>query len=177
MTAMFRKRILKDAVGAGTLLAACLIGGVVINEIRPNPLPLVYSSPEVRLHQTVKKLDGASGLSIPLDGDVDLDEMHKISATRAALILDARPEIFYRLGHIPSALSLPRDDFENQYRAVESILQAQRDKVLVVYCAGSDCEDSQMVGDALARLGYAHVRLFRGGWSDWEGGNLPEEKE
>ena len=24
---------------------------------------------------------------------------------------------------------------------------------------------------------YSHVRLFRGGWSDWESGNLPEEKE
>jgi rhodanese-related sulfurtransferase len=112
---------------------------------------------------------------ISLEGDVSLDEMKSISASRAALILDARPEIFYRLGHIPSALSLPRDDFEQQYRARQSLLQSHRDQVLVVYCSGGDCHDSQMVADALERLGYPHVRVFRGGWSDWQGAGLAEE--
>jgi rhodanese-related sulfurtransferase len=103
--------------------------------------------------------------------------MQRISVGRAALILDARPEIFYRFGHIPSALSLPRDDFENGYRALGAVLQRDRQQVLVVYCAGNDCQDSQMVGEALQRLGYPHVRLFRGGWSDWESENLPVEKQ
>lgn len=174
---MLKKLIFKDVIGAWILLAVSLFGGVALNQIRPQPLPLVYSSPEARLHETVGKGDHASNPPILGEGDVDLDEMQKISSTRAALILDARPEVFYRLGHIPSALSLPRDDFENRYRAIQSVLQANRQKVVVVYCAGTDCRDSQMVGDALQRLGYSHVRLFRGGWGDWEAGNLPEEHE
>ena len=169
--------ILKDAIGVWILLTACLLAGVIINEIRPNPLPLVYSPPEARLHETVDRLGHPSHSPIALEGDVSLDEMREISATRAVLILDARPEVFYRLGHIPSAINLPRDDFENQYRAVEWVLRSSRDKVVVVYCSGSECQDSRMVGDALARLGYSHVRLFRGGWSDWESGNQPEERQ
>ena len=174
---MIKKLILKDAFGVWILLTACLFGGVILNEIRPNPLPLVYAPPETRIRQAVERMDYFPKSPISLEGDVSLEEMRQISSTHAALILDARPEIFYRLGHIPSALSLSRDNFEKQYHAVEFILQAHRDKVLVLYCAGSDCRDSQMVGDALIRLGYLHVRLFRGGWSDWESSNLPEEQE
>jgi rhodanese-related sulfurtransferase len=177
MNTLFRKLIVRDALGVWILLTACLVGGVVVNEIRPKPLSLVYLSPRARMDQAVAKMNPSSKVSIATGGDVDLDEMQKISSDRAAMILDARPEIFYRVGHIPSAMSLPRDDFENRYRAIGSMLQAHRDKVLVIYCSGNDCQDSQMVGEALERLGYSHVRLFRGGWSDWESGNLPEEKE
>jgi rhodanese-related sulfurtransferase len=174
---MVKKLIVKDLLGAWILLTACILGGVIVNELRPLPLPLVYSPPQVRLRDAVGRLEGASGFPIPTKGEVSLDEMKRISATRGAVILDARPEIFYRLGHIPSALSLPRDDFEKTYHALEPLLQSYRDTVMIVYCAGQECEDSQMVGDALASLGYPHVRLFRGGWSDWEGGDLPEERE
>jgi 3-mercaptopyruvate sulfurtransferase SseA len=174
---MWKKLILKDAVGGWMLLTGCLMAGVILNEMRTKPLPLVYSSQEARLEQTVEKLGEGPSPSIQSEGDVSLEEMQKISAGRAALILDARPEIFYRIGHIPSALSLPRDDFENGYRVLASVLQQHREQVLVVYCSGNECQDSQMVGNALQRLGYPHVRIFRGGWSDWESQNLPEEKQ
>lgn len=174
--AMWKERILKDALGVGILLTGCLAAGIILNEIRAKPLPLVYSSPEARLNHAVESLGVGKPLPVAKEGDVSLEEMQTISAGRAALILDARPEVFYRGGHIPSALSLPRDDFENGYRGLASVLEPHRDDVLIVYCAGSDCHDSQMVGDALRRLGYAHVRIFRGGWGEWEGGNLAEEK-
>jgi len=159
------------------LLTGCLICGLFINEMRATPLSLVYSPPETRLNHAVDELGAATTIPISLDGDINRDEMQKISADRLALILDARPEIFYRLGHIPSAISLPRDDFEKQYQALQSTIQAHQDQPVVVYCSSMDCHDSQMVAEALQKLGYHHVRLFRGGWSDWESGNLPEEKE
>lgn len=174
---MFKKLIVHDFIGVWLLLTGCLIGGLVINEMRPMPLSLVYSSPESRLNQTVEQLGSTAAVPVALDGDVDRDEMQKISSNHVALILDARPEIFYRFGHIPSALSLPRDDFEKQYQVLQSTLQSHRAEPMVVYCSGSDCHDSQMVADALQKLGYPHVRLFRGGWNDWENASLPEEKE
>jgi rhodanese-related sulfurtransferase len=174
---MLKKIVLQDVVGLWLLLTGCLIGGLVLNEMRPAPLPLVYSPPQTRLDHSVEHLNSTENSAVALDGDVAREEMRKLSANRAALILDARPEIFFRLGHIPSALSLPRDDFEKQYQALQAVLQSHRANALVVYCSSPDCHDSQMVADALQKLGYAHVRLFRGGWSDWENANLPEEKE
>ena len=173
---MWKKLILKDAMGVWMLLTGCLAGGVILNEMRPQPFPLIYSPPAARLDQAVENLGEGKPLPLPQEGDVSLDEMQKIIAGQSTLILDARPEIFYRVGHIPSALSLPRDDFENGYHVLAHVLESHRDQVVVVYCSGGDCHDSQLVGDALRRLGYAHVRLFRGGWAEWEGENLPEEK-
>ena len=174
---MFKNLFLQDVIGLWLLLTGCVVGGLVLNEMRPAPLPLVYASPQTRLDRSVKQLNAADNIAVALDGDVAKEEMQKLSEKRTVLILDARPEIFYRLGHIPSALSLPRDDFEKQYQALQAVLQTYRGKPLVVYCSGADCHDSQMVADALQKLGYAHVRLFRGGWSDWASANLPEEKE
>jgi rhodanese-related sulfurtransferase len=174
---MWIKQILKDAMGVWLLLTGCVATGIILNEMREKPLPLIYAPPEVQVNQAVETPGNGIMLPIRKQGDVSLEEMREISAGRAAIILDARPDIFYQVGHIPSALSLPRDDFENGYRALASLLQRHREQVLVVYCAGEDCPDSQTVGEALQHLGYPHVRLFRGGWGDWESDNLPVEKE
>lgn len=169
--------MIKDVFNVCGLLAACAMGGIILNQLRANPLPLVYTPPQARLEQTVENLGAGPTLTAPSKGNLNLEEMRSISVNRAAVILDARPEIFYRIGHIPSALSLPRDDFESRYQVLAPILQPRRNEVLVVYCSGENCEDSRMVGDALERLGYTRVRLFRGGWSEWDGENLPEERE
>lgn len=174
---MIGKLLLQDALWVWALLTVCLLGGLVLNEARPQPLPLAYSPPAARLNSTVGRLAAEDGTPLTRKGDVDLAQMRKISAGHTALILDARPEIFYRIGHIPAALSLPRDDFEHRYPLIEPVLRAHRGQTIIVYCSGRNCDDSQLVGDALAHLGYADVRLFRGGWSDWEEGGLPEEKE
>ena len=174
---MWKRLILKDAFRVWMLLTGCLVGGFLINKMRAKPLPMCYSPRDVHLDLSVKDLGEKSSQPVLRGGDVSLEEVVKISASRTALILDARPEVFYRVGHIPSALSLPRDNFEGSYRILAPTLRERRNQLIVVYCSANDCGDSKEVGDALARLGYPHVRLFRGGWSDWDGENLPEEKE
>ena len=172
---MVKRLLLRDAISAWLLFAACLVGGVVLNAWRAEPLPLLYSSPKERLTRVAENLAPENITPLGDEGDVDLDAMRQLWAAHSALIIDARPEIFYRVGHIPSAISLPRDDFEAKYRELASELQNYRNQPVVVYCSSNECEDSQMVAEALQRLGLAHVRLFRGGWSEWESQNLPEE--
>lgn len=160
---MLRKYIIRDIPGVFLLLIASLVGGLGLNEMRSSPLPLVYSSPQSNLDQTAE--------------DVDLEEMQKLWATHEALIVDARSEQAYRAGHIPSAVNLPRDDFDKKYQALLTILQSHRTQPLIVYCSGLRCPDSQIVAAELQRRGYLHVRLLSGGWNSWQSANLPEEKE
>ena len=174
---MRRKTIIQEILGIWLLFTGCLIGGLMLNEMRAKPLAWVYASPQSRLAQSIDRLGSPARISVSGERDVTTAEMQSLSATNAAVILDARPDIFYRLGHIPAALSLPRDDFEKQYQVLRSSLLNHRTSTLVVYCSSSDCHDSQMVADALQKLGYRRVRLYRGGWTDWVGANLPEEKE
>jgi predicted sulfurtransferase len=65
--------------------------------------------------------------------------------SKRGLVLDARPEIFHRLGHVPGALSLPRDDFETGYAALKEKLEADRSQPIVIYCSSASCEDSGLV--------------------------------
>lgn len=156
------------------LAAASVVGGLILNEMRAKPLSLVYASPPARFAPSAATGGASSSAELIRDDDVSRDEMKQLVSDRSAVVLDARPEIFYRIGHIPSALSFPRDDFDAQYPRLKSTLENGRP--IVVYCSGRDCHDSQLVADALRGLGLSHVRIFRGGWYDWSGADLPREK-
>jgi len=107
---------------------------------------------------------------------ISLEQFQRCAQPGEALVLDARPRIFYSLSHVPSALSLPRDDFEVSYARLKSQLEKDRARPLAVYCSDADCEDSKLVANALLKLGYSQVLRFKGGWAAWQDAHLPEEK-
>jgi len=174
---VLQKNIIRDAAGACLLLTGCLIAGLLLNEMRPGALPWIYSPLGARLHQVTEELSPSTINSLALDEGIDRDEMQKISIDHGALVIDARPEKQYRSGHIPSAVSLPRDDFDQRYQVLQPVLQSHLDQRIIVYCSNFHCPDSQIVAAELLKRGCQHVRLFRGGWDDWQTAGLPEEKE
>ena len=62
------------------------------------------------------------------------------------LIIDARPLIFYELGHIPNAVSLPLVNFEDSYSEVTQKYDLDKFKQIIVYCSDKDCGDSIKLG-------------------------------
>jgi rhodanese-related sulfurtransferase len=163
-------------VGIGTA-ATCL--GLLINQFRDDRLPLIYESKTQRIEKAVAKIavespvDSNSDLMLP--PDIPVGQMKTFSEERSVLILDARPEIFHRLGHIPGAVSFPREDFENAYSALRQKIEADKSQPLAVYCSGASCEDSELVVKGLSSLGYTNIGMFRGGWAEWQRTGLPEE--
>lgn len=83
---------------------------------------------------------------------------------------------FHRFGHIPKAISLPREDFEACYSKQRTLLEKHKKHPVVIYCSGVSCEDGEMVANALIALGFTDVRFYRGGWDEWTRIGLPEEK-
>jgi rhodanese-related sulfurtransferase len=173
-----KANLLADIIGAFVVATVAFLIGWGTNTLRSNPLPWTYVTPQKRLVRQVNQIGVIVQNSLPpmVEKDVSLGEMKRIYHNSSCLILDARPEIFYKVSHIPSAKSLPRDDFVSHYQDLQNILAPFRGKELVVYCSGSGCEDSQMTADALRKLGYTHVRVFSGGWDEWDAAQLPEEK-
>ena len=126
---------------------------------------------------------------------LDYEGMKEVVERGGALILDARPELFHRLGHIPGALSLPRDDFEQGYMALKDCIIAllrngiidagakpdvpsenamdnlafglAKNYPLVLYCANDTCKDAELAREALAKLGYTRISIYTGGWAEW----------
>jgi rhodanese-related sulfurtransferase len=121
------------------------------------------------------KLARSPSKPIPLPTDITLEELRPLVATRSALIIDARPRVFWHLGHIPGALSLPRDDFDAAYAKLASQIEAAQGQPIVIYCEGGPCRDAEFVASGLHARKTGHIRIFRLGWVGWksQAGHVP----
>lgn len=173
--------LLKDAIDILCLITVATLIGLTINQLRDKPLPLVYESKMLRLERAVDNLAASANTQNPntahvaLPHAITLDQLQQFIKEKSGVVFDARPEIFHRLGHIPGAYSLPREDFENSYKTFQPKLEQDRSQPIIVYCSGSSCEDSTLVQKSLQALGYTNVAVFSGGWSEWQDKGLPVE--
>jgi rhodanese-related sulfurtransferase len=99
-----------------------------------------------------------------------------LSEGKKAIVIDARPAKLYEMGHVPGAINISREQFAADYEKEKASVEADRERPVVVYCNGLDCEDSKMVSGALIKLGFRRVLLYKGGWQEWTFQHLPEEK-
>jgi len=141
------------------LLFASLAAGLASNGLRPHPLPLVYVA-------TPPVVEGS---------DLDLGHFEALVAAGEGLVLDARPELFHRVGHVPGALSLPREDFDAAYARLGQRLEHFRAGPIAVYCSDESCDDSRFVQMRLQRMGFRRVVVFPGGWDAWTNAGLGRE--
>jgi rhodanese-related sulfurtransferase len=180
MPSNFSKNLSRDILflwGVGTV-SLCI--GLTLNELCDKPIPLSYETKMDRLQMTVSKIESTELVhqsSDVVSSNLGLDGFRQFVEQHRGIVLDARPEIFHRLGHVPTAFSLPRNDFEAGYAKIKAQLERNKDQPLAVYCSDSSCEDSTMVEQALVSLGYTHVSVFRGGWNEWTDEGLPIEKK
>jgi rhodanese-related sulfurtransferase len=166
-------QILRDFGGVALLAIVSLVAGLMMNRFSAAPLPLVYQTPEQRFDAELTTLVAAPPFKIAPAATVGLEEFHSAVDSKSALILDARPSVFFENGHVPGALNLARDNFANDYRRLANILQTAHDKPIIVYCSGGDCHDSRLVANALLSLGFSNVSVFTGGWDAWSAAGLP----
>jgi len=174
------KTLCSDLMVLWLVATTALCVGLLINQFRDTPLPLVYKDKAKRLQDSVQRIASKESAPAPapvvqIPEKLSLQEFSSYVENKRGLILDARPEIFHRLGHVPGALSLPRDDFETGYAALKDKLEADRSQPIVIYCSNSSCEDSGLVKKSLASLGFTNLALFEGGWGEWTNAKKPEE--
>lgn len=85
----------------------------------------------------------------------------------ALLWVDARPAAYYDESHIPGAVRLSVDDWED---AVFEVLErVPVDGWVVVYCGSWQCGASREVADRLREeMGLERVKVLHGGWESWK---------
>ncbi len=94
--------------------------------------------------------------------------------THNTIFLDARLEGDYKAGHIPKALNLPFEEFEQYYPETEPLLS--RGENIITYCDGTECEASLFLARILKERGFKNLKIFFGGWTEWNKAGLPVEK-
>jgi rhodanese-related sulfurtransferase len=90
-----------------------------------------------------------------------------------ALFIDARHEFDYRAGHIRGAVNVALNMFDAH---VLQLNTNSKEKLLVIYCDGAECNSSIELAVKLMELGFTNVKVFFGGWQEWNSDKLPIEK-
>lgn len=101
--------------------------------------------------------------------ELPIERVFELQQSGAILLIDTRSPIFYSLGHIGGAHSLPLKSFEKSFKESQSTIDSAvaDGKKLVIYCQSEKCSDSYIMGKALQEIGY-QVSVFKGGWELWK---------
>lgn len=142
--------------GCLMLLLATAVSGWLTAVLSPSPLTAERISPSRVEMQAL-----AQGIEI-----IDPAGMRAVVAQGSRLILDARPQSEYDQGHLPTAMPLPVDDFENSFPLIAPMLTP--DTPLVVYCGGPLCDDALRLAGYLREAGFGDTALFLQGMEGWE---------
>ncbi len=154
------KRSLLQAIGiiiiSGTL-------GIAVNVFRADGIPLVE-----RWQEKVFNEQLTGGLPA-----ISVKQAKKAYESGEALFVDARDPDFYKLGHIPGAVSLPVRNFDLVFPNIrERLLAAPR---IITYCDTANCETSVELSEKLLFAGLARVEIFTGGIQQWKAERQPVE--
>ena len=85
------------------------------------------------------------------------------------VLIDARPAVKYQTSFIPSAISLPKAEFELK----KGMLPNDKSVPLVFYCGGYKCKLSHESAKQALAMGYKKVSVYPAGQPGWKKAGLP----
>ncbi len=158
--------------------------GITTNLSRKDPIdwiakrPLIVDTPDDTLDVALPDNSNSNlpakyrqGSTLEKYIKLSLDEAYTdIYQGKLGIFIDSRYAEEYEAGHIDGAVTIPYDEvFEN----AEKLADIPFDKLIAIYCAGSDCNSSYILAEELIMMGYKRVFIFEGGWLLWQEANYP----
>lgn len=154
----------------GLALLAGLLG-VASNAMRQQPLPWNYQPKETRMTEAVESISGSANVLVAESAaafeQINLEQVFAAVEDGQALIIDARPPLFFQMGHLPGAINLPREQFQMAYLKHPELAH-DKQRRLIIYCHSATCEDSKWVAKGLQALDHPKIVIFAEGWQAWQ---------
>lgn len=156
-----------------TIISSCLVcfgmGLIACSEPPEKPVPPFDPSKAVKepaADTADKPLPPAGPATLTR---MPLGDLYQLVQSNAAMIFDVRPTIFYKMGHIPGAISFPESNFERDFAKHEaSIRRANANNTpVVIYCTDLACPDAMTVATKMVQSGYS-VSVLQGGYEAWK---------
>ncbi len=101
---------------------------------------------------------------------IKLTQALKLYNSGMAHFIDSRDKWDFAEGHIKGAINIPEYSFDKSNPILKSI---PKNKTIITYCGGDDCEMSEKLAEYFYELGYRNVFIFFGGWNEWQAANYP----
>jgi len=148
--------------GASIVVAGLLLSGCTTTqpEVGATPSAKVLNAPTAHVKGLMEKFKLQ-------DVDYAYVKVAIGNGTRSgakALLIDARPNPKYLGGTIPSSLNIPDTQIDKYIGQLDKVA---KDKEIIVYCGGWDCEKSPIVAGHLKSKGFTNVKLYQAGEPEW----------
>ena len=102
--------------------------------------------------------------------DISHDELKAAIAEKKVALIDVNGSDSYKAGHIPGAV-----DFEST-KDLAKTLPADKNALIVAYCANEQCSAYQQGAKAAKALGYTNVKHYPKGIQGWKKAGETTEK-
>ncbi|MFC2160213.1 rhodanese-like domain-containing protein [Acidobacteriota bacterium] len=102
-----------------------------------------------------------------------LHEAEELFSMNESLFIDSRNTEAFKAGRIFGAVNIPFEEKNDTSLLAE--LSIPKEKTLVVYCDGSECQSSLGLSRFLHEQEFTDIRVFFGGWKEWQLEGLPVE--
>jgi hydroxyacylglutathione hydrolase len=86
-----------------------------------------------------------------------------------ALFVDTRPYVRFAGGTIIGSINIPDTKIDDYLGWFPN----NKETIIIPYCGGYVCEKSHEVGDKLIKLGYKNIKVYAGGYPEWNENKLP----
>jgi rhodanese-related sulfurtransferase len=107
----------------------------------------------------------------PTVPNITHDELTKAVKDKKVTLLDANGTDSFKDGHIPTAL-----DFAVVKEELAKKLPADKDALIVAYCANENCTAYRAAAAAATKLGYTNVKHYAKGIAGWKASGEKVEK-
>lgn len=94
---------------------------------------------------------------------------HKLDSNEPIAFVEALPKKYFVAEHLPGAINIPHDEIRE--RATDML--PDKNAFIVVYCANSECKNSEIATRTLQQMGYTNAHEYVEGKQDWLEANLP----
>jgi predicted sulfurtransferase len=98
---------------------------------------------------------------------INYNQLKKYLNDPSFLIIDARNDIDYANGHIDNAINIDAY-LMDQTEYFKLITMLPRDKILIIYCSGGNCDASEKLAKDILSFGFKNVLVYYGGWEEWK---------
>lgn len=103
--------------------------------------------------------------------DISIGDLKKAIAEKKVTLLDANGTKSYKAGHIPGAI-----DFKADAATIASELPADKNALVVAYCASPACQAYKAAAEKAKSLGYTNIKHLSAGITGWKEAGEPTDK-
>lgn len=112
------------------------------------------------------KNEQVTDVQSPKSHFINLKLFKKYISDPRIVLIDARSPEVYSEGHIGKAKNIfPLAEDRDKY--LTSLMMLPRDKTIIIYCDGGNCDLSDHVYEDLKNFDYHNVFIYQGGWEEW----------